>query len=503
MTQKTSPVRQRIRPTNLDQFNECPSRSSDNIQSVAIAEHQRNPLEACGMAIEWRRISALTPYGSNARTHSKKQVRKLADSIETFGFLIPIVIDPGGEIIAGHGRLEAVRLLGLETVPTIRIDHLTEEMKRAFRVADNHIATLADWDEGLLAVELQELVELDLDFKIEATGFETAEIDLLIEGLECSEEPDDADDPPATSENEPVISRVGDLWLLGDNRLHCASALEASSFETLMTGNEAELVFTDPPYNVPIKGNVGGLGVVQHKDFVMAAGEMSESEFIEFLFTSLNLTAENSADGAIHFICMDWRHQRELLTVGRRVYSELKNLCVWAKTNAGMGTFYRSQHELVFAFKAGTAPHINNFELGQYGRHRSNVWTYAGVNSFGTDRLDELAMHPTVKPVAMVADAIRDCSRRNGIVLDPFAGSGTTIVAAEKTGRRAYAMELEPRYVDVAIRRWQNFTGEHACHAVTTQTFDELTRLRPGDGSTEPSARDGVQSQNEEIDHVE
>ena len=474
MTNLNTAIRHRIRPHNA-----ASAESSANVPVPAVLALDRT----CGTVIARQRPTDLIPYSNNARSHSKKQLRKLANSIRTFGFLIPIVVDPHGEIIAGHGRLEAAKLLGLETVPTIRIDHLTEEMKRAFRMADNQIATLAGWDEKLLAIELQELSELDLDFDLEASGFETPEIDLLIEGLDEDEEADASDDLPEIPNDQAVVTGIGDLWLLGEHRLLCASALEMGSFEALMAGDTAELGFTDPPYNVPINGHVCGQGRIRHDDFVMAAGEMSEAEFVEFLFTSLRLMAANSADGAIHFVCMDWRHQYEMLTAGRRVYSELKNLCVWAKTNAGMGTFYRSQHELVFAFKVGTAPHINNFELGQYGRHRSNVWTYAGINSFGTGRLDELAMHPTVKPLAMVADAIKDCSRRNGIVLDPFVGSGTTILAAEKTGRKAYALELDPRYVDVAVRRWQEFTGSCARHAVSGLTFDELAHRGSGERS--------------------
>jgi DNA modification methylase len=241
---------------------------------------------------------------------------------------------------------------------------------------------------------------------------------------------------------------------------------------------EAEFVFTDPPYNVAIDGHVCGLGRVRHREFAMGCGEMSEAEFTAFLKAVFALLAENSVEGSIHQICMDWRHIWEMLGAGRTVYSELKNLCVWNKTNAGMGSFYRSKHELVFVWKAGTAAHLNNFELGQHGRHRTNVWDYAGVNTMRAGRLQELAMHPTVKPTALVADAIKDCSRRGGLVLDPFGGSGTTLIAAERTGRKARALEIDPSYVDVAVRRWQAYAGKSAVLAGSGETFETIEEQR-------------------------
>ena len=243
---------------------------------------------------------------------------------------------------------------------------------------------------------------------------------------------------------------MGDLWELGPHRLLCADARDPASYEQLLKNAKAEFVFTDPPYNVPIDGHVCGLGRIRHADFAMGCGEMSEAEFTAFLEGVFRQLAANTVDGSIHQICMDWRHMNEMLAAGKAAYDELKNVCVWSKRNAGMGTFYRSRHELVFVWKNGSAPHINTFELGQFGRSRSNVWDYPGVNSLKPNRLEELAMHPTVKPVALVADAIKDCSRRNDLVLDPFAGSGTVLIAAERTGRRAAALEIDPHYVDVA-----------------------------------------------------
>ncbi|HZH47683.1 MAG TPA: site-specific DNA-methyltransferase, partial [Roseococcus sp.] len=276
----------------------------------------------------------------------------------------------------------------------------------------------------------------------------------------------------------PAVTQRGDLWVLGRHRLLCGDALDPEAYAQLMGADKAAMVFTDPPYNVPIAGHVCGAGAIQHREFAMATGEMDEQGFTAFLTTVLGHLARHSQDGAIHFVCMDWRHLGELLAAGRAVYSELKNLIVWNKTNAGMGTFYRSKHELVFAFKHGTAPHVNTFELGQHGRHRSNVWDYPGVNSFRPDRLEELRMHPTVKPVAMVADAIRDCSRRGEAVLDAFCGSGTTLVAAERAGRVGRALEIDPAYVDTAVRRWQALTGEAATHAETGLAFDAVAAER-------------------------
>jgi DNA modification methylase len=368
--------------------------------------------------------AALRPRPTNPRTHSKKQIRQIADSIERFGFTNPVLIDRAGGIVAGHGRIEAAKLLGIEKVPTIRLEDLTEAEIRAYVIADNKLAENAGWDRELLAIEFQGLLELDLDFDVTITGFETPEIDILIGELEAAEEEDDpADEAPELGDGVSV-TKPGDLWLIGKHRLICGDATDPEAYARLMDGAEAQIIFTDSPYNVPIEGHVSGLGKVTHREFAMASGEMSEAEFTEFLATVFRNQARHSADGAIHFICMDWRHLGEVLAAGKSAYSELKNLCVWAKTNGGMGSLYRSQHELVFVFKAGNGPHINNVELGKHGRYRTNIWSYPGINSFGKDRDAELALHPTVKPVKLVADAILDCSKRGGIVLDPFAGSG-------------------------------------------------------------------------------
>lgn len=422
------------------------------------------------LSVEYLSISELEFSPHNARKHPPVQIRRLAACIGEYGFLIPVVIGPGNEIVAGHGRVQAAKLRGIEKIPTIRIEHLSDAQVRAFRIADNRLTELAEWDMDRLGEEFRHLVTIpDLDLTL--TGFDLPKIDLFIQGDSIV---DAEEDPDVFREHPDAITDPGDLWVLGDHRILCGNALDDESYARLMDGHKAQMVFTDPPYNVPINRHVCGLGKVQHDEFAMAAGEMSPEEFTGFLDNAIRLVVKHAADGSIHFICMDWRHMQELLTAGAGFYGALKNLCVWNKDNGGMGALYRSQHELVFVYKYGTAPHVNNVELGKHGRYRTNVWNYPGQNSLHADRNSELAMHPTVKPVAMVADAILDCSRRGGLVLDPFGGSGTTLIAAEKTGRHARLIELEPRYVDVTIRRWQNLTGKKALHAQNGNTFDEM-----------------------------
>jgi len=428
----------------------------------------------CPVEVVHRPIDQLKPDPRNPRRHTPKQILQIAESIRTFGFNVPILVDADLKIIAGHGRLLACRQLGRAEVPTIRLEHLSEAQARAFMIADNRLTENASWDDRLLGEQLRELSELNLDFSLELTGFDMAEIDLLIEGASGVPE-EDADDlhPPVGS--GPAITRPGDLWILGRHRIRCGNALEDEAYRVLMQQERAAMVFTDPPYNVPIDGHVSGLGAIRHREFAMASGEMDEDEFTEFLACTLGLLAGHSVDGALHFICMDWRHMGELLAAGRHAYTELKNVCVWTKDNPGMGSLYRSQHELVFVFKQGRDAHRNHIQLGRYGRNRSNVWNYPGVNSFSRSGAEGnlLALHPTVKPVALVADAMRDCSGRGEIVLDAFLGSGTTLIAAERTGRNCRGLELDPAYVYTAIRRWQALTGEQARQAESGRPFDE------------------------------
>ena len=417
-------------------------------------------------------ISKLKLNPKNPRAHSPRQIRQLARSIETFGFLVPVLVDGHGNVLAGHGRILAAQLLGWTEVPVISAGHLSENQARAFMIADNRLTENSVWDPRLLAQHLKELSKLELDFSLEVTGFDMGEIDLRIEGLAAEPEDDDpADAMPEQSGT--IVTRPGDQWLLGRNRVGCGNALEEDSYAALMQDEKAAMAFIDTPYNVVIENNVSGLGSVRHHDFAMACGEMSVAQFTDFLARAFSLLARYSLDGAIHFICMDWRHMSEVLTAGGQVYIELKNLCVWVKNHTGMGAFYRSRHEFIFVYKHGRAPHRNNILLGKYGRDRTNVWMYPSPRTL-CEEGNLLGMHPTPKSVRMVADAILDCTARGDIVLDGFLGSGTTVIAAERTGRRCFGLELDPLYVDTIVRRWQAYTGEQARLASTGRPFDEL-----------------------------
>jgi len=431
--------------------------------------------------IEILSTTALSPYQRNARTHSDKQIAQIAESIRQFGFVNPIICSSDNEIIAGHGRWLAAKRLDLGEVPVVRIDHLSQSEIRAYRIAENRLAEHAGWDLELLGIEFRELDTLCVDFDLEITGFESAEIDNFLLGTDpLIGEPSLPDTP-----NDGVpITALGDIWQMGDHRLVCGDARSAEAYQSLMKDELADCVFTDPPYNVAIAGNVCGSGKIQHREFAMASGEMSSDEFSLFLGGTLGLMVKASKSGAIHFVCMDWRHQDELLRAGRQVYSDLTNVVVWVKSNAGMGSFYRSQHELIYVFKNGNTGHTNNVKLGQYGRSRSNVWQYAGVNSFGSDR-DNLALHPTVKPVALVADAIRDVTKKGDIVLDGFGGSGSTLIAAEQVRRKARLIEIDPIYCDVICERFRKLTGKSAVHEVSGASFEEL-KLRRSEGAPEP-----------------
>ncbi|WP_432201934.1 DNA-methyltransferase [Erythrobacter sp. W53] len=331
----------------------------------------------------------------------------------------------------------------------------------------------------MLAIELQALV--DLEFDTELTGFSLAEVDLVLdEAIDADLQGNDAPEDEVPLAASDAVSRRGDLWVLGNHRLLCGDTQESLNVQRLMAGQSADIVFTDPPYNVAIDGNVCGLGAVKHREFAFASGEMNRNQFVVFLKATLGNMASVMRDGAIAYVCMDWRHMGELLEAGEASFTEFKNLIVWNKTNGGMGAFYRSKHELIFVFKQGTASHTNSFGLGETGRYRTNVWDYAGISSISADRSDELAMHPTVKPVALIADALRDCSKRGEIVLDGFGGSGSTLIAAQKTGRKARLIEYDPIYCDTIIRRWQSYTGKTARLETTQATFEEVEQERLG-----------------------
>ena len=416
------------------------------------------------LTITPRAPSDLAPYTNNARTHSKKQVAQIAASITAYGFTNPVLVDQSGGVIAGHGRLLAAKMLGLAEVPTIVLAGLTEAQTRGLRLADNKIALNAGWDADVLQVELETLDGLEFD--LELTGFSTGEVDVLISSRR---DPED-EDVPATPLTP--VTRPGDVWVLGDHRLACGDCRDPAVMAAAMGGHRADVAFLDVPYNVVIDGNAVGKG--RHAEFAMASGEMSPAEFTAFLTEALGSCATASRDGAVHFVCMDHRHVAELAAAGEQVYGARLNICVWNKSNAGMGSLYRSRHELVFVYRVGSAPAFNAVELGRHGRNRTNVWDYASANSLRGSRREDLALHPTVKPVAMVADALCDVTRKGERALDAFLGSGTTLLAAERTGRRCHAIEYEPRYVDVAIERWSAMTGRSAILEATGASFERM-----------------------------
>lgn len=446
------------------------------------------PAEAFG----WVPVASVKPNPRNARTHSKAQIREIARSIEQFGFMNPVLVDEDGMALAGHGRLRAALLLGMTTIPVVRFDHLSDAEKRAYALADNKIAEKAGWDREILAIELGELAVLlpELEIDIPITGFEVGEIDAIQSDLAPTPPPKSGDIDDETIPEPPPrpTTRRGEMWLLGPHRLLCGDARSQTDLDFLMRGDLARMAFLDPPYNVSIQGHVQSRGAVPHDEFAFASGEMSESEFVDFLKATLTQAARVSLDGALNYVCMDWRHIGELTRAGKSCYSALKNVCVWAKTNPGQGSLYRSQHVLIFVFKVGDAPHRNGVVLGRHGRSRSNVWSYSGASAFKAGGRAELAWHPTVKPVAMVADAMRDCTVMGDIVLDSFLGSGTTLMAAERVGRVCRGLEYEPKYVDVAIRRWQAWTKLEAICATTGRSFDEIAAERAGCGPGDAGA---------------
>jgi len=398
-------------------------------------------------------LKDFAPYERNARVHSRRQIGKIAASISEYGFTNPILVDEHNEIIAGHGRREAAALLGLEKIPAIRVCGLSQIQKKALRLADNKLALDAQWSVEMLAFELDDLTGTDFDVTL--SGFDTIEVDKILTPS-LDEKALDKALPPLPIE---PVTRVGDLWQLGDHLLFIGDSRDPSAYRQLLGSQHVALVFTDPPYNVPIKGHVSGNGRTQHSEFQMASGEMLPSEFRAFLSTVLGHCYEWSRDGSLHYIFADWRMIGMLTSLGEDIYSKLMNVAAWIKPNGGMGSFYRSQHELVAVFKKGTVAHVNNVQLGRMGRYRSNVWQYPGASGFSKTRLKDLADHPTVKPVNLVADAIRDASNPGDLVLDPFGGAGTTLLAAEITKRRATLIEIEPRFADVCCRRFQEHTG--------------------------------------------
>lgn len=429
------------------------------------------------LKIRYQNPTELKLNPKNSRTHSKKQLHKIAQSIEKLGFNNPVLVDTENFIVAGHGRVLAARELGLTEVPTICLSHMSQEQIRAYIIADNRLAEEAGWDNEILKIELDFLMNLDTEpgFDATITGFDIPQLDLILnpESLDVVKKAAKTDPDSEFLKNViDIPKRVskGDLWKLGDHLLYCGNSLEEISYEKLLQKDRAQIVFTDSPYNVKIKGNVTKQR--QHEEFKLASGEMEKSEFIDFLKTVMTLQKKYSIDGSIHYQCMDWRHVEEMVTAGNQVYSSLKNICVWDKGTGGMGSLYRSQHEFIFVFKNGVKPHINNVELGIHGRYRTNIWKYKGMHANNPQSKTLVKLHPTVKPVPMIMDALLDCSSIGGIVLDSFGGSGSTLIAAERTKRKARIIELEPKYCDVILYRWEHLTSKTAELVENKEAYD-------------------------------
>lgn len=406
------------------------------------------------------------------RRHGRRQIDKLCRNIEKFGFLVPVIVDANEVLVTGHGRIAAARKLGLDRVPTVRATHLTSEEIRAFAIADNRLSELSDWDRDALKSELGFLVSLDLDFELDLTGFEMPEIEIILADGE-DQAIEDEDDDPMPPGARPV-TRLGDVWISTDGSITivCGDSRSEETYRVLLGDELADIVVTDPPYNCSITGFASGNGKAERREFHEASGEMSNAEFRQFLHDILQLYAVFGKDGSLHYVFMDWRNIDILVGVGRDVYQTFINLGVWRKTTGGMGGLYRSAHELCAIFKKGEAAPINNVQLGRFGRNRSNVWTHQGANTFRKGRDADLAAHPTVKPVELIKDIIKDASHAKGLVLDAFLGSGTTLLAAHRTGRRGAGIEIDPLYVDVAIRRVQKATGLTFVQRDTGEAFD-------------------------------
>ena len=418
------------------------------------------------------------------KAHSALQLKMLANAVREFKIVLPILIDTEFQVVVGFARVEACKLLGMRVIPAIQVDHLDEAGIQAFAIADNRISELGTWNEAALAERLKALAAVDLSFNLEATGFTMGEIDLKIASLELGmDEPGKNNPDDEMPSPGPAVCKPGDLWVLGAHRLLCATALENASFATLLNGELVDATFIDPPYGNSIESYFGSKRKRPHREFVQgSADNMSDDELQAFLATACRLIALHSREGAVTFACIDWRHAQHLLAAGNSVFDSLLNIAVWVKSNGGMGSLYRSRHELIAIFRKGKTAHRNNIQLGRYGRNRTNVWEYPGANAFirGSEEADLLAQHATPKPVALVADALLDVTARRDIVLDCFMGSGGTLLGAERTGRRARGIELDPLFIDLAIRRWQRLTGEAAMLESTGETFDQLAERGEG-----------------------
>lgn len=422
------------------------------------------------LKIDYLSPQQIQPRPRAYRKHSNKQIELIGKWLKRHGCVEPLLVDSENHIVCGEAVAEAAKRIGLNRLPVVRAEHMSDSELRAYALAANKLSEMSGYDDELLALELKEIDELLGDVDLSDLGFEPGEIDRLL-GFTDGDKPEDehwVDPDPACP-----VAKLGDVWQLGRHRLLCGDALNSERYDVLLDGEKAQLVLSDVPYNLPAK-QISGNGRFKHEDFVQGAGEMSKAEFTDFLTGAMQLMRKNSIDGSIHMLFMSWHYLSELLQAGHIAYDELKNICTWVKKSGGMGSFYRSQTEFIAMFKHGKAPHINNIQLGKFGRNRTNAWFYDGMNTYSAERDELLAQHATVKPLELMADAILDCSKKDGIVLDPFVGSGTTILAAEQTGRRAFAMELDPVYVDVALRRFIKATDYDPIRLTDGQKFSEI-----------------------------
>jgi len=425
------------------------------------------------MSVQRVPTDALRPAPTPVRRHPRKQLAKVRKSLEVFGQVTPILVSPDWEIIDHELVWQALKEIGATQVDVIVVADKSPSELKALRLVLNRTALDARWDEQNLRSILEQLVEVDFD--LDLTGFDTPEIDhyLNLDAPQANVEENGSDIPLVEAT---AISTSGMIWALGDHRVGCGSATNLAFVSRLLNGKTANVCFVDPPYNIPVDGFITGKGRHRHREFVQGAGELSTDEYFTLLRDSLLVLKECCVPTALVYACIDWRHVMEMTVAGRACDMPLYTICVWTKTNGGMGGIYRNAHELVCVFRAGTETPLDNVELGRHGRNRTNVWSYPGMSSFGKERDQLLGSHPTVKPVAMIADVFRDVTRRGDIVLDTFLGSGSTLMAAQETGRICCGVELDPLYVDVTIRRWQNATGRDAVLVDTGEAFNDVAQ---------------------------
>lgn len=439
--------------------------------TAAHAPALRNDLSP-HLRIERLPIECLKPAARRIRREEVGQLARITSSIRRFGLCAPILISADRKIVHGHLVWQAARQLGIEEVSCLIVDHLSQTEQRMLSIALNRLGETGTWDYEAVRVEFQELTMLGEDMVV--TGFESAEIDMVLLGEELETPEEEAAGIPPLA--DVAVSRPGDLWLLGDHRLVQGDARDADCYDRLFCGDEpARFICTDVPYNVSVKKISGNN---RHREFAMASGEMDRLEFAAFNHDWMTASAKHLVDGGLLSTAIDWRNIDLVMGVGRDLGLEPINVIVWSKSNAGQGSLWRSAHELYPVFKKGKAPHVNNVALGKHGRWRSNVWSYPGGSSLGSDSRDGLKLHPTVKPRAMLEDALLDVTNRGDLVIDCFCGSGSTLAAAETTGRRCRAIEIDGLYCDVIIKRWQELTGENAILEATGETFDGVNEAR-------------------------